>query len=56
MQGKLIGHVFVAMVLYSSGKQDNKTPLATVTFPDNERIYGRQENTAQIRDMYWENQ
>jgi len=48
--------VFVAMVPHSSGKQDNKTPLATATFPDSEHIYGRQENTAQIRDMFWGNQ
>jgi hypothetical protein len=56
MQGKLIGNVFVSMVPHSSGKRGNKTPLATAVFPDSEHIHGRQENTAQIRDMCWENQ
>ena len=55
MQGKLIDHVFVSMVPHSYGKQDNKNPLATVTFPDNEHIYDCQGNTAQIHDMCLEN-
>jgi hypothetical protein len=57
MLGKLIGHAFASKVPHpSSGKRDNKTPLATAAFPDNEHIHGRQENTAQIRDMCWGNQ